>query len=258
LNYLILYKMKKYFLLSLLLTSSFVFSQNVIDSNGKKQGSWSKKHPKSKALQYEGQFKDDKPVGVFKYYYPSKSRQAVIIHDLNSDRSFAVFYHETGVILSKGAYRNLKKDSIWLNYAPSGRISSSETFKADVLNGTKLIYYLLEDLNIKSLHIMSSSNYADGKLKGEKIEYFESGLIMSKGNYVNNIKNGVWDVNHPNGNLMNQERYKNGELHGWCIVKDENGSETSRSYYYYGDHLEGKKLELKMKQFKEKGINPNN
>ena len=250
--------MKNYSILLCLLISCTAFCQNKTDDKGRKQGSWEKTYPKSIALQYKGQFIDDKPVGDFFYYYPSKSLQAIIKHDVNSSRSSAIFYSENGVILAKGIYNTMKKDSIWLNFAPSGRLSSSETYKKDTLNGQKIIYYLPEDFNDKTQRKMSVSNYTDGKLNGEKIEYFESGIIKSKGTYINNVKNGVWETNHPNGKVMNQERFKNGELHGWCIAKDENGLETGRIYFYYGERLEGKKLEFKMKQFKELGINPNN
>ncbi len=250
--------MKNKITILFLLFTSILFSQNQTDDKGLKQGPWKKTHPKSTATLYEGQFKDDKPVGTFFYFYPSKSKQAIIKHDIKSNRSSAVFFHENGNILSVGIYRSMKKDSIWLNFAPSGRLSSSETYKDDVLNGMKITYYLSEEINNKTLHKVSENNYLNGKLNGEQIEYFESGIVKSKGSYLENIKTGVWEINHPNGKLMNQERYNKGKLHGWCIVKDEEGKETGRSYYYYGEHLEGKKLELKMTQFKKLGINPNN
>jgi antitoxin component YwqK of YwqJK toxin-antitoxin module len=250
--------MKNYSILLCLLISFTAFCQNKTDDKGRKQGPWEKTHPKSIALQYKGQFIDDKPVGTFYYYYPSKSLQATIKHDVSSNRSSAIFYSENGVILAKGIYKNMKKDSIWLNYAPSGRLSSSESYKEDKLNGPKIIYYLSEDLSNKSLIMASYTNYLNGLVDGEKVEYFDSGLIKLKGTYKNNKKIGVWDTNHPNGKLMLQERYKDGVLHGWSLAKDEAGTEISRKYYFHGELLEGKKLENVMKQFKEKGINPNN
>ena len=250
--------MKNYSILLFLFISFVTFSQNKVDEKGRKQGPWEKTHPKSIALQYKGQFIDDKPVGTFYYYYPSKSLQAIIKHDVSSTRSSATFYSGNGVILSKGIYKNMKKDSIWLNYAPSGRLSSSESYKEDKLNGPKIIYYLSEDLSNKSLIMASYTNYLNGLVDGEKVEYFDSGLIKLKGTYKNNKKIGVWETNHPNGKLMLEERYKDGILHGWSIAKDEAGTEISRKYYFHGELLEGKKLENVMKQFKEKGINPNN
>lgn len=249
--------MKHFLLLLFLVFSTCSFGQNKVDTQGRKQGPWEKKHPKSNVAQYKGQFKDGKPVGTFTYFYPSNKIQAIIKHDLNSTRSSAVFYHESGIILSKGIYQNMKKDSVWLNYAPSGRLSSAETFKNDTLNGKKTIYYLPEDLNDRSQRIASVSNYINGKLEGERIEYFESGAVKSKGIYKNNVKNGVWITNHPNGNVMNTERYQNGILHGWCTVKNEAGTETGKTYFYHGERLQGKKLEEKMRQFKALGIDPN-
>ena len=70
--------------LSILFISFFslcVIAQNKIDENGKKQGPWKKTYPRSIAVQYEGQFKDDKPVGTFKYYYPSRKIQADFISE---------------------------------------------------------------------------------------------------------------------------------------------------------------------------------
>lgn len=249
--------MKSYLFYFFLIVTSLSFGQNKTDAHGKKQGPWEKKYPKSSVAQYKGQFKDDKPIGTFTYYYPSSKIQAIIKHDANSTRSSAVFYHETGVVLSKGIYQNMKKDSVWLNFAPSGRLSSIETFKNDILNGKKTVYYLPEDLNDKNQRVASVSNYINGKLEGERIEYFESGTIKSKGVFKDNKKNGVWVTNHPNGNVMNTERYQEGILHGWCTVKNETGVETGKTYFYHGERLEGKKLEEKMKQFKALGIDPN-
>ena len=51
----------------------FLFSQdlNKTDANGKKQGDW-KKYYENGFVRYQGQFKDDKPVGTFNYYYDKK------------------------------------------------------------------------------------------------------------------------------------------------------------------------------------------
>ncbi|MDR3048040.1 MAG: hypothetical protein LBU51_10635, partial [Bacteroidales bacterium] len=66
--------MKKTFFLSLFLgfISFLLFSQtensNVTDAQGRKQGYWKKYQ--DKMLLYEGEFKNDVPMGIFKYYYP--------------------------------------------------------------------------------------------------------------------------------------------------------------------------------------------
>ena len=61
----------KVLLLGFILICGVGFSQNKTDAQGRKQGPWRKYQPGDKILIYTGQFKDDIPVGEFRYYYPS-------------------------------------------------------------------------------------------------------------------------------------------------------------------------------------------
>jgi antitoxin component YwqK of YwqJK toxin-antitoxin module len=225
------------FIVSILMFLSVVLvygQDNQTDAKGRKQGAWVKTYPKSKIIQYKGQFKDDKPIGTFSYYYESGKVKAIVKHDDNSTRSSAYFYHENGNLMSHGIYREMKKDSIWLNFTPAGRISSSETYQNDLLNGKKIVYYVPDNLEDKSRLPSKVSLYENGKLNGESVEYFQSGTVKSKGVYKNDKKIGVWDSFHPNGKKMMLERFKDGVHHGWHFAYDESGLETSRKYYYYG------------------------
>ncbi len=240
-----------------MLTSTFALSQNVTDAKGRKQGPWQKNYPNSKALMFTGTFKDDKPVGLFTYYYPSTKKKAVIKHEEKTNRSEAFFYHETGVLMSYGTYRDLKKDSIWYNYGPSGRISYSETYKADVLHGEKVIYFVPEELSDKTIRVSARINYVNGLLDGPYKEFFDLGTPKVKGTYVNNKRHGTWEEFQPNGYLLTFSRYKDGVKHGWCTAHDESGKEINKVYFYKGEMYTGKDLQFLMKQLKEKGINPN-
>lgn len=239
--------------------SGFLFGQavNQKDTQGRKQGVWQKNYPKSRAFEYKGQFKDDKPVGTFTYYYESTKVKAIIKHDEKTGRSEAVMYHENGVLMSKGIYKNQQKDSTWNYYGPSGKLSTKETFSNGKLQGPQTIYYVFEDPNDKRVVPAKVSNYKTGVLNGDCIEYFDSGIVKSKGNYVNGKKNGEFVTNHPNGNPMMKERFKDGIQHGWQTAHDESGKETGKQFYRFGKRIEGKDLEFYLKQCKEKGINPN-
>ena len=65
--------MKNILLLFLISFSNFFHAQNTIDDKGRKQGNWIKKIPQSNAIDYTGQFKDDKPVGN-KWSYDTENR----------------------------------------------------------------------------------------------------------------------------------------------------------------------------------------
>lgn len=230
---------------------------NQKDAKGRKQGTWQKTYPKMTTLEYKGQFKDDKPVGTFTYFYQSGKVKAVVKHDEKTGRSAANMYHENGVLMARGIYKNQLKDSVWEYYGPSGRLSKRETYKNDKLNGKTTIYYVPENPEDKRQLPAKETNYVNDVVEGEVIEYFESGTIKSKVTYVKGAKEGILIINHPNGTKMILERYKKGERHGWCATYDETGKETGKKYFYYGKELQGKELERKMEQMKKLGVNPN-
>ena len=235
-----------------------IFAQvNQVDSKGQKQGKWEKLYKGSKVFRYRGQFKNDKPVGKFSYFYESSKVKAVIKYDENSNRSVAYFYHENGALMSHGIFKNLKKDSIWLNFGPSQRISNTETYSMDSLNGLKTIYYVPEDLSDKSQHISEKYYYKNGLLHGDFVAYYMSGTVMEEGKYENNKKVGYWKKYHPNGKRRSLAHYKKGLKHGWAITYDSNMKRIGKQYYYYGRILSGDELDKKLKEFERLGIDPN-
>jgi antitoxin component YwqK of YwqJK toxin-antitoxin module len=238
-------------LLFFLLIAVQGISQNVIDANGKKQGQWSKLYPGTKVYQYKGQFKDDKPVGTFMYYYQSSKLKAIVKHIEGSNRSEAQFYHDNGVIMSRGIYLDLKKDSVWSNFGPTGRLSNKETYKADVLHGKKTIFFVLEDPNDKSQIVSSISNYKEGLLEGEFVEYFDGGSMKEKGNYLNGKKSGFWMKYSITGSIMIEECFKEGLRNGWTKSFDESGKEVGKQYYLQGRVIKGKELEVRLNQIKK-------
>ncbi len=244
-------------LFSTLAFLGFAQEVNQVDSKGRKQGKWEKVHPGTRVYIYRGQFKDDKPVGKFTYFYKSAKVKAVIEHSETSNRATGYFYHEKGGIMSYGIYRNMKKDSVWTNVDVRGRLSSRETYYKDSLHGPKVVFYPPPEPGVKKQAPSMLCNYEMGKRVGEYKEYFESGNIKIKGHYKDGQKSGEWTTYHPGGRKMMFERYKEGNRHGWCSAFDKSGKETGKKYYYYGRHLEGKALKRKMEQMKELGINPN-
>lgn len=248
--------MKKYLsIVMCLLTFSILAQVNQTDAKGRKQGVWEKVYPGTKVYMYRGEFKDDKPIGTFSYFYKSGKAKAVIEHS-NTPRSMGYFYHETGGVMSYGIYIDQKKDSIWVNWDKIGRLSSRESFKNDSLHGMKVIYHLPPEGD-KSQRPASVYNYNNGQLHGDFKEYFDTGKIRTSGAYANNKKTGIWESYHANGQKMSMERYKNGVRHGWCSAYDTAGKEEAKRYFYQGRMIEGKELKQKMSEMKRLGINPN-
>lgn len=234
-----------------------IAQMNQKDAQGRKQGPWVKKYPNSSVIMYEGTFKNDKPVGTFTYKYPSNKLKAIIKHDENSNRSEAFYYYENGKLMSHGIYRNMKKDSIWVSYNEDGRITMTETYKNDLLNGEKKMYYLPSDPSDKSEIVISIYNYVDGKVDGKFIEYYPNKVTRKVGQYKNFKPHGEWIYYELDGKKMSVEHYRDGKMHGWFIGYNKNGSEGQKRYFHFGREVKGEELTKLLQQMKEKGINPN-
>lgn len=236
-----------------------LFSQvNETDGQGRKQGEWMKYFANSKDVRYTGQFKNDRPIGKFTYYFPSGAVRSIISHDKNSNRAEAFFYYKNKKLAEYGIYLGEKKDSIWVHYTPEGELSYKQTYKDGKANGEKIIYYKSEVSNDPDKRlILRKANYKDGRLDGPFIEYFPDGVVKAKGEYKEGALDGKIVKYHPNGKKMMLERWKGREKHGWWITYDDSGKEVGRKYFLHNESLDGEKLKEYMDELKEKGINPN-
>ena len=246
-------------LLVALLAVSLAYSQvNQKDSKGRKQGEWVKYYDNSNKIRSKGQFKDDKPIGKFVYYYPNKAVQAIIIHDDSGPRSEGYMYSADKKLLAFGIYINQEKDSVWTHYNEKQELIFKETYKNGELHGEKIIYFSPKDAGTKQKPtVLRSIPYKNGELHGVMIEYFPDGIVKRKTSYVDGMRHGKIEHFHPGGRLFIVERWKKNQKHGWWITYDETGKEMGRKYFYHGEELEGDKLEKKLKELKEKGLNPN-
>ena len=89
--------------LGFILVCGVGFSQNKTDAQGRKQGPWRKYQPGDKILIYTGQFKDDIPVGEFRYYYPSGKVKSIVQHE-SKRVSYSWFYNESEVLILEGKF----------------------------------------------------------------------------------------------------------------------------------------------------------
>lgn len=247
------------FLITLLFLLPYSYGQvNEVDSKGRKQGDWVKFYEGTKIPIYIGQFKDDKPVGTFTYYYSNNKVKAIVKHDENSNRSEAYLYHDNKKLMAFGIYINEEKDSVWTHYSPKEEISYRETYKKGKLHGKKTIYYIPDKNDQPTGIVMQEMHFKNGILHGPVNEYFPNGVKKMEGDYKEGRFDGVVHRYHPNGKISEEERWKNKEKHGWWIAYEKDGKEFARRYFYHGKELKGDKLTNHLQECKRKGISPNN
>lgn len=232
----------------LLLIGPATFAQvNQKDAQGRKQGAWKKTYPGSTVLKYSGQFKDDKPVGKFIFYYESGSVQAVVVHRKDGKTSDAQLLHQSGYLMARGKYVNEKKDSAWVFYDDRGVISSQENYKNGELDGQRVVYY--EPVN-GEYRVAKYDYWKNGVRDGEYKRYHPNTELAEAGKWVNGKREGKVTHYWPNGRTQKVESWQDGKKHGFWITYDESGKSVSSKLYWDGQELKGearKKKEAELK-----------
>ncbi|MGB0165725.1 MAG: toxin-antitoxin system YwqK family antitoxin [Luteibaculum sp.] len=203
------------FLLFFTCLPCLLFAQiNQIDDLGRKQGEWSKTY-KNGVAKYEGSFKDDVPVGTFKYYYPNGKLKTELSYR-SADKSYAVHYYTNGKKQSEGLYIEQKKDSTWTFYNESGEVASREQYRNDMRHGVSISYY-------PDGKIASETQYKDDLIHGTEKTFFEGGQLQMERSYSNGVAQGIYKVLNIKGNPVLQGKYEKGEEVGEWRVFDKDG-----------------------------------
>jgi antitoxin component YwqK of YwqJK toxin-antitoxin module len=215
-----------FFIFSLMIGVSS-YAQTQTDAAGKKQGYWKKMDDKTKKMIYEGLFKDDKPQGVFKYYYPHDTLKAIMNFKQNGKFAYSTLFHPTGKKMAYGKYIGEDKDSAWNYYDEKGILISRENYIKGKKDGTEYVYFpdgtISEERNYKlgkmdglfklfydKILIKSEGLYVDGKLEGKNAFYYPNKVSAAIGYYKNGTKSGPWLYRDKNGKITERELYKPG------------------------------------------------
>lgn len=200
------------------------------DASGKKQGYWKKKDEKTNRLVYEGEFKDDKPVGTFKYYYPNDSVRAIMAFKQNGKVAYAKLFHQTtGKRMGEGKYIQELKDSVWTYYDENGKLLSKDNYVNGKKNGMSYVYLpdgnLAEERNYKmdlqhgpfkqyldGKRLRGQGNYVNGQLDGKATYYYPNGVEVAAGFYKNGAKTGPWIYREESGKIKERELFIDGKL----------------------------------------------
>lgn len=243
--------MKKSVLAIILLLSatSFVVAQtNQVDSKGRKQGEWIKYYPKSKHVEYKGSFVDDKPDGVFYYYFYDGSVKMVAKHDSKTLRSEVYTYHENKKVKSFGIYKNQLKDSVWTYYSNTGSVSKRESYKNNLLDGMSITYYV-NHVKKGEERVVEAIPYVKGKMEGEAKKYYINGTLQQVSHYVNDRLDGVFETYDPGNVKTSTSFFKNGKRHGIATVYQ--GSKQIHSYFIDGEKVPEAKFRAYMNKEKK-------
>jgi antitoxin component YwqK of YwqJK toxin-antitoxin module len=189
---------------------------NIIDNHGMKQGHWIKTYP-NESVMYEGNFKDNHPVGEFRRYFEDKSLSSVLIYSNDGRKAIATIYHPNGSISSKGTYVDQLREGKWQFFSAftDGYLISEETYTKNLRNGLSVKFY-------PDSSIAEKIAYINDIKQGEWVQYFPSGIVALKSNYLNGKINGKFEMWYDTGTIQISGQYKNDSKEGlWIIYKND-------------------------------------
>ncbi|MCF6332248.1 MAG: hypothetical protein L3J11_03110 [Draconibacterium sp.] len=206
----------------------FALSQiNQTDANGLRQGLWQKQQANGRLL-YEGNFKDGKPVGVWKRFHEGGQVKAVIKYEQSSDSAFAQLFDKLGKKVAEGNFVNQKKEGNWVYFSKNRKVAE-EHYKLGLKNGVSRKYYKTGELMELAdwINGMQHGNYqiyfktgkpyfqckmSNNQRNGLCLVYFQDGKPEMEANYKNNLRHGEWKYYNKQGELLYVLKYDNGEI----------------------------------------------
>lgn len=133
-------------------------------------------------------------------------------------------YYDNGNIKSRHYVNKQNKiEGLYSHYRVNGSIIEEKYYLDGKLNGLSIEYN--EEGNLEF-----EGNYKDGKLNGIAIKY-NDGVLFSKLNFVNGIKQGYYKRYYPDGSINISAHYSKDKINGTVHVYDVNGKLVSAKKY---------------------------
>ncbi len=222
-----------FFLIAGLLSVATAFSINEVDSKGRKQGVWKKTYGNGNLI-YEGEFKDDQPVGTFKRYYEDGVLKSIQQYGENETSAIVIYENDGLTKAAQGAYIGKQKEGEWVYYV-NGKVSLIEHYAKGVLVDTMKSF-------AKTGELIEKTPYKNGRMNGVKTRYLQDGKLYSESPYKMGVEDGVYKLYEGHDFPVIEGLYVDGKKHGNWLVKDDAGKVKDTLKYDMGVLLNNKEL----------------
>lgn len=237
----------RFYLFALLLafTTALTAQDNQMNSAGKKIGYWKKYNDKGQ-LVYEGNFKNDVPVGEFTYYHTNGKVKSITYFIEGTHIVRTTLFDVNGKKSAEGKFFDQDKDSTWNYYNPKGTLICTENYSKGVKQGTWSLY------SSETGTLLEEKNYENDKLSGTCRTFFADGKISSRIDYVNGKMNGLVEEYYPGEKIHLRGYYhQNYKVKNWDTydadgrirkTQEYNNSRIQRTYLYIYTGSVGQKV----------------
>ena len=205
---------------------------NKLDEKGKKNGPWKGIYEDTKNPKYEGTFEHGKEVGFFTFFDNTKTKKVIATREFNpkDNSAYTIFYDQNKNKVSEGKVVNKLFEGRWNYYHKASKaIMTIEYYANGKLEGLRSVFYpngkIAEEINFKD-------NLKEGICK----RYTENGIVIEESAYKNNEYNGTATFKDSDGSLISKGNFVDGKKAGvWHfyekgkLSKEENMSFPQRT-----------------------------
>ena len=143
--------------------------------------------------------------GLHKEYYPN-GKLAAHGQYVNGKKegSWEWFNSNNGMLWCKGLYENDQKEGLWISFGSDGNNVSEFRYHKGKLHGPMRCFY-------KGV-LTKLGSYSQDKRHGPWEHFFHSGSIMTQGQYVDGLEEGLWKNFAPEGHVRDTCTFDKGEV----------------------------------------------
>lgn len=197
--------------------SAFAQEYNQTDSKGRRQGVWMDFFANGQK-RYEGEFKNDKCKGTFRYYDEQGNLKATNEFDKSGERALNKTYAPNGRLVATGYYVNQKKDGEWRYFdKESGQLHLVEDNKDGKVHGWSRLY------NPQNGRLAEETQYVNGVPEGQCRKYSDTGVLLIECQYRNGLLDGPVKSYYPSTAPKEEGQYAKGAKVGRWKTYNEDG-----------------------------------
>lgn len=197
---------------------------NKLDAKGLKHGLWKGIYEESKRPRYQGTFEHGKEVGLFQFFDDTQKGDLIASREFNTkdNSAYTIFYDQNKNKVSEGKVVNKLFEGNWKYYHyASSSIMTEETYKKGKLEGVRTVYF-------PNGKIAEQINYVNNLKQGVYKKFSENGIVLEEAIFKNDEYDGLAIYRDINGNLVSKGNFVQGKKSGiWEVV--ENGMLIKKS-----------------------------
>ena len=235
--------------------------------NNTPHGEFTVYYPDGKTMMRVGRFQNGEKAGRWREFYPDSQLKSETLYQANREHGVVQeWYQAEGdkepQILTKGHFRNGKRDGEWMAWYKDGSIEASKAYRSGLEDGKYQEFWPREkDAKESKLRVngsyslgkqtgtwtisyanglkKSEVSFRDGKKHGKVKEWYDfvnrgKPVVRVKGEFSDGEQDGYWEAFFPNGRTEYSQQYSKGRLNGQARHYYETGALKQETFYVEG------------------------